>query len=452
MGRCHDPDPDASRVYCQKITGATDKRETLDNLPAPFHFRLMHPAYYIDWCCDSHNEMIGKGAYLRQLTALTTQMKSVAVGKELEGSTPPSVFIGSWNYPDVYAGPMVVPEHGDTRIMDMPESWISGNKTQEEIIGYRLNLIRGKHRVNAADLNNRFVEKLQAISLSGSSIESEVSFTSMPQGQSFSEEHTPFGPSAQIEHLSIENGRWDRNLEKVFYDTDLKAADAVRDLHRSGVPFSSIQKAFSVGTMGRDSMRHLVPTRWSITACDTIIGDRLLAEVKKCPVIDTWRVHEFSSLHNNYAVILMPTGWQYEWSEAFLHVLGNEELVFSDHEGTRKKTEYSHLGGCYYSCKMAVLEALAQQQRQAGAIILREALHGYVPMGVFNVRENVRSAMLEPAQEFEDLRPALSYLTGKFTLPMDRFIHEGELLRTMIQQRQCTLSDFSGSNTECSVV
>ena len=46
--------------------------------------------------------MIGKGAYLKQLTAATLQMKSVNVGKELEGSSPPSVFIGSWNYPDVY--------------------------------------------------------------------------------------------------------------------------------------------------------------------------------------------------------------------------------------------------------------------------------------------------------------------------------------------------------------
>ena len=137
----------------------------------------------------------------------------------------------------------------------------------------------------------------------------------------------------------------ERDLEKVFYDTDLRTADAVIDLHRNGLPFSSIQKAFSVGTMGQERGRHLVPTRWSITACDTIIGDRLLYQVRKNPVIDTWRVHEFSSLHNNYAVILMPTGWQYEWSEAFLRVLGNEELVFSDHEGNRKKTEYPRLAG-----------------------------------------------------------------------------------------------------------
>ena len=122
---------------------------------------------------------------------------------------------------------------------------------------------------------------------------------------------------------------------------------------------------------------------------------------------------------------------------------GNEELVFSDHEGTRKKTEYSPLGGCYYSCKMAVLEALAQEQKQAGAIILREALHGYVPLGVFNVRENVRSAMRQPAQEFEDIRSALSHISEKFTLPMQRFIEEGNLLRNTLRERQCTFRDFA---------
>jgi DNA repair protein NreA len=389
--------------------------------------------------------MIGKGAYLKQLTSSTLQMRSVEVGKEMEGSSPPSVFIGSWNYPDIYAGPMIAPQHGDTTIMDMPESWIAGNHSQEEIIGYRLNLVRGKSMVNAHDLGSRYVEKLQEISLSSSSIESEVSFSSVPAGTTFSEEHTPFGPSAGIERFEIQSGRWDNNLEKVFYDTDLGSAEAVINLHRQGVPFSGIQKAFSAGTMGVDRNRHLVPTRWSITACDTMIGDKLLCDVKKNPVIDCWRVQQFSSLHNNYAVILMPTGWQYEWSEAFLKVLGNEELIFSDHEGYKKKTQYSHLGGCYYSCKMAVLEALARQQEPAGAIILREAHRGYVPMGVFNVRENVRSAMQQPAQEFEDIRSALSHISKSFTLPMTRFIEEGELLKETLQQRQCRLSDFSSA-------
>jgi hypothetical protein len=65
-------------------------------------------------------------------------------------------------------------------------------------------------------------------------------------------------------------------------------------------------------------------------------------------------------------------------------------------------------------------------------------------MGVFNVRENVRNAMRQPGREFEDIRQVLTHLSGKFTLPMQRFIEEGELLRQETRQRQCTLTDFSG--------
>ena len=386
--------------------------------------------------------MLGrKGAYLKQLTANLT-MPSVEVGKELDGSSPPSVFIGSWNYPKVFAGPMIAPLHGDTRIMDTPESWIPANKTQEEIIAYRLNLVRGKHQVHIADLQGRFVGKIQEIALSAGSIESEVAFGSRPSGMSFSEESTPHGPSAPIEKLELGNMAWEPHLEKTYHDTDLSAAEAVIDLHRQGVPFSSIQKAFSVGTMGVARKRRLVPTRWSITAVDTTIGNYLLREVKRSPVIDTWQVRKFSSLNNHYAVILAPTEWQYEWMEAFLRLLGNEEMIFSDHEGHRGKREYSCVGGCYYSCKMAVLEALAREKRQAGAIILREASSGYIPLGVFNVRENVRSAMQEQPIECVDLPDALRQAAGKFTLPISRFIQESTLLKELRHERQATLGSF----------
>src|SRR5512145_727018 len=104
-----------------------------------------------------------KNAYLQKLTA-NMKMKSIKIGQELDGSTPPSVFIGSWNYPKVYAGPMMVPMQGDTAIMDSPESWIPGQKSQEDIIGYRLSLVRGKQSISIDDINNSFVEKLQEIS------------------------------------------------------------------------------------------------------------------------------------------------------------------------------------------------------------------------------------------------------------------------------------------------
>ena len=387
--------------------------------------------------------MINKGAYLKELTAAMTPFPAASVGPELSGSSPPSIFIGRWNYPDVLAGPMVTPVHGDTAVMDTPEAWISGNRTQEEIIGYRLGLVRGTRRVNVSGLDNRYIEKLQDVALSSASVESEAGFARAPRGFFFSEDHAPHGPSAPIDRFEISAGSWQRDLEKVYYDTDLLATDAILGLHKKSVPFSSIQKAFSAGTMGTGRKRRLVPTRWSITACDTAIADNLLARVKQCTPLDTVRVHEFSSLNNHYAVILLPSAWQYEWTEAFLHVLGSEEYVFSDWEGHKKKAGYSPLGGCYYSCKMAVLEALAREQRQAGAIVLSEAVQGYVPLGVFNVRENIRHAMQEKGQEFADVGSALSALAGRFVLPVQRFVDEGALLRQAVRgDHQATLSAF----------
>jgi hypothetical protein len=385
--------------------------------------------------------MLGKKSYLKRLTT-KFQIPSVDVGKELEGSTPPSVFIGSWNYPKVYAGPMITPLSGDTAIMDTPEAWIPGQKSQEEIISYRMNLVRGKQLVGITDLDNSMIEKLQEISLASGSINSEAEFGKKPRGASFSDYHTPHGPSAILERFDIDSVRWDRELEKVYYDTDLKAREAVMDLHHKEVPFSHIQKAFSVGTMGVNERRRLVPTRWSITACDSTIADQLLREVKNHDNIDSHRVYEFQSLHNYYAVLLIPTPWQYEWMEAFLHVLGKEEIIFSDYEYYQGKKEYSRVGGCYYTCKMAVLEALAREKRQAGAIVLREAYSGYVPLGVFNVRENVRNAMHQPHQEFEDMKTALAYIDSKLTLPVERFVKKSDLLQDILRSRQTTLDSF----------
>lgn len=390
---------------------------------------------------------IGKGAYLRQITA-ARPLPSVEVGTELDGTSPPSVFIGSWNYPKVYAGPMIAPVHGDTRVMDMPESWIPGGKTQEDILGFRMSLVRGKRLQAVNELDNHFVDQLQEIALSASSIESEARFDHVPTGFSVGEEHTPFGPSADLSGLEIGVPKYDRELERVFYDTDLRATPGIIDLHQRGVAFSSIQKALSAGIMGRDRQRRLVPTRWSITACDTAIGNHLLADVRKQELIDAVRVHEFSSLNNHYAVILLPTPWQYEWMEAFLQVSGNEELLFSDYEWNRGKSEYSSVGGCYYSCKMAVLEALAREQRQAGAIVLREARKGYIPMGVFNVRENVRNAMATEPVVYEDLSSALQGIAPRFQLPVSRFVGDSTVLLSAFRCRQMRLSDFSGTAKE----
>ena len=382
-----------------------------------------------------------KNAYLAKLTE-QIQMKSVKVGKNLEGTTPPSVFIGRWSYPKVYAGPMMSSQMGDTHIMDSPEDWIGQNKTQDEIINYRMYLVRGKQLIKIDDLENPFIEKLQDISLASKSIDSEATFGRRPTGSMLTEDSMPHGPSAVIESFDIDAVRWDRQLEKTFYDTDLKAVDAVVNLHNKDVPFTAMQKAFSVGAIGTKNKRRLVPTRWSITACDSTLADEFLKDVRKFERLDTYRVFEFGALNNYYVIILTPTEWQYEWYEAFIKLMKNEELIFSDYETNGGKKEYSRVGGCYYTAKMAVLDYLLKIKKQSGLVILREAYDGYVPLGVFNVRENIKEAMQRPYLEFETLEDCLKYAGTKLRIPVNRYVKQGTLLNEMLHTKQTTLDMY----------
>jgi len=383
----------------------------------------------------------GKNEYLMHLTSRLT-LNSVNLDNKIDGTTPPSVFIGSWNYPKVFAGPMICQQEGDTSFYDSPEKWIPSSTTTNDIINFRLNLVRGKQQLKVTDLSNKLVDKLQDISLSAKSIDSEAVFKGKPQGQSLTDDHAPYGPSGVLKDFEITNTRWDKPLEKAYYDWDLRAKDAVLELYSKDTPFSNIQKAFSVGAFGGKRYRRLVPTRWSITACDTILADNLLRQVRHNDIIDYYRVHEFDSLHNYYSIILLPTAWQYEWMEAFLKIIGSEELLFSDHEKNNGKKGYSCVGGCYYSCKFGVLEALDREGIQAGAIILREAYPGYVPLGVFNVRENVRQALKTPGRQFNDFKDVLGYVGSRLRLPLSRFIKESTVLKDYLFNRQTRLAQF----------
>ena len=134
--------------------------------------------------------------------------------------------------------------------MDSPESWFNQNKSQDDILKFRMNLVRGKQLMRIDDLDNPFVEKLQDISLASKSTDAEANFLKRPRGASLSQESMPHGPSGILENFDIDAVKWDRQLEKSYYDTDLSAKDAVMRLHEKNVPFSAIQKSFSVGAFG----------------------------------------------------------------------------------------------------------------------------------------------------------------------------------------------------------
>jgi DNA repair protein NreA len=373
--------------------------------------------------------------------------------ENIDGTSPPSVFIGRIGYPYVYVGPLVPPVHEDTAIFDLPEQWFG--KSMDEIVGFRSLLVRGKHMVNVNKVNDsgKILDQTRELALADTSVATELNLTKKPQGSiTLSDDVQPFGPSAPIRDLHVGNARYNDKIEKAYYDTDLRASPAIIDLYNRGVMVSKIQKAFSVGAFGVEKNRRLVPTRWSITAVDDTISKSLVKQVKTFPEINEYRVYESIYLDNVFEILMLPQQWSYESMEAWYpgtvwNPNGSTVAIYSDWEGNHGRSTYAAIGGCYYSARLAICEQLLKERRQATAIVLREARPGYImPIGVWQVRENVRNAMRQKPYKFNTLAQTLQFLSGKFEIPISRWIALSALLQKALFQRR--ISDFFAAKPE----
>ena len=353
----------------------------------------------------------------------------------ISGTSPPSVFVGSYNYPKVFVGPMVPPIHGDTSLLDSPEQWTG--KSLEDIVNFRLNLVRGIQKIPIDQTDGRYIENLQEVAMSSKPIDSDLIFEkSLPSNISIDGESAPFGPIGKIKSAKFSGTTSVKPIEKTYYDKDLKAQDAVLNLYNSGIEISKIQKCFSIGMLGQK--RKLVPTKWSITATDDIICKSLTDEILDYSLIDSCRVFSFSHLGNIFSVVLFPHRWIYEMIEAW-H--SNGVLGFgSDCEDARGIDHSPVTAGAYFAAKLGVLEYLAKNKIQAGVIILREIRSEYaVPVGVWQVREGIREAMTQNPTVSDDFDAALLLASNKMSISKYEWLAHGNILGLM---KQKTLSDF----------
>lgn len=375
---------------------------------------------------------------------------SRASGRELEGTTPPGVFVGRFGYPAVSVGPLLSPAHGDTLLFDTPEEWVG--RSVAEVVGFRAGLVRGTSRLRVTDAAqpSRPLEEYQLLTLSERSVESSVTFRRAPRGTlALSDTAPPFGPSAPIDHARWDVRRVDSHLDRLSSDIHADARTAVTELYRAGIRVSRIQRAFSVGAFGRRRLRRLVPTRWSITAVDDLLSKENLRHVVDLPEISEIQVYCYEALGNRWIISLWPGGFRYESIEAWYpSTLWNpnprEVLLLGDFESARGRTTYAKMGGCYYAARLAASEALQRMGRQAGVLVLREVHPGEIlPLGVWNVREHVRAALREPPRTVPDLGGFLDVVRGTFAIPLSRWLGASEFLHRLRSQR--TLDSFRES-------
>ena len=354
----------------------------------------------------------------------------------LSGSSPPSVFVGTYNYPKVNVGPMVPPVHGDTSLLDIPERWLG--KSLEEIVNFRLSLVRGIQKVSVLEPEGRFIENLQEVAMSSCPTDSDIEFHKKTVTiTTIDGESAPFGPIGEIKKAKFSGSSAQRTIENAYYDKDLKAGDAVLKLYNTGIDLSQIQKCFSIGMFGKK--RKLVPTRWSITATDDIISNSLVTEILNYQLIDCCKVFSFNHLGNMFSIILFPHRWLFEMEEAWYDEQG--QLGFgSDYEDARGIDHPPAIAGAYFAAKLGVAEYLAKNKTQAAVLVLREIRSEYaIPVGVWQVREGIRAAMKEQPFIFSSLDDGINHACKSMSISKLEWLAKGVLFKKM---KQKSITDF----------
>ncbi len=370
----------------------------------------------------------------------TVEMMS---GTELDGTSPPDIFIGSYGYPRVFIGPLLTPITGDTSLFSTPESWVGHSIS--DIIDFRSSLVRGMHKTNVKNVESGKIENdVKELALADKYVDSSAVFLNRPDVRmTFNDDSQPFGPSAKLKTFEIQsNITSNRQVQNAHSDTDMKSTTAMQELYQKGIPISRIQKALSAGLLGIGQNRRFVPTRWSITAVDDTLGKANLSRVRQYESIERARVYEYYALDNRWIVLMVPGAWSYELVEAWYpkttwNETGQNIAIYSSYELNNGRKEYAEIGGCYYAARLATSELLDKQQRQASVVILRETHPGYtLPVGVWNVREHVRMALRETPKEFNSLKSALPYISTKLEISMADWVKNSGVLRYLLSQRR----------------
>jgi len=234
-----------------------------------------------------------------------------------------------------------------------------------------------------------------------------------------------------------ENPKVPRVVDHVVSDTDLKAEQGVLKLYSSNISQRQVTRMLSIGLLGLKKRRRLVPTEWSITAIDDILGRAIHREILNYPWINEFMVFGHEALGNNVQILLVPSSWMFEAQEAWL--ISSNPVPGVDSELVWGRRSYaSDVAGAYYASRLPVLEYLRRIRRQAGAIVLMEVYPEWVPLGVWRFREICREALKKEPAEFSTLKESLEELGKRLALPLDNWIEKSTILRWYRTQKRLT--------------
>jgi hypothetical protein len=350
-----------------------------------------------------------------------------------------NVFVGRFGYPDINVGLLNIDEPKKDETIDNPLLWSKDEYDINKIIQLRSNLINSNFKTRVKGFNDRFMDLVQEVSLTDRPVDTEITLEKKPQFKvTFNQETTPFGPSIKLEKARVtENIHVPTKVDKIVND-DLKATEGLTELHKKGFDEYYLTKIFSVGNLGTEANKKLVPTRWSITAVDDTLGKDIIKEIKDYSIINDYQLYFGGHLGNNYFIMQFPEIWSYELFEMQV----NSPETMHDFENYYGRKEYAlETAGGYYAARFSILQRLKSQKRQATVLALRLVTDDYwAPLGVWVVREAVKKAMNSKPIKFDTKEDMINYTINfakkQFNYDLTPMIKNSELLKQIRTQKK----------------
>lgn len=359
-----------------------------------------------------------------------------SISDEFQGNSP-TPFVGRYGYPNVNVGLLSIPEQRDDAwLYDAPKEWAGQGFDIPKLVKYRSSLLNTRFKVSVKQ-EHKWLGIAQEIAMASKPAAVDIRLKDKPKFSLITDPYSPpTGPLADLRSVDLtSNPSIPTRVEQAVDDTDLKASEAITGLYEHGIDENRLTRLLSVGTLGIGKNRKLVPTRWSITATDDMLGKHLLAEIKRFTNKNEFAAFYGQYLGNHYLLLFFPDNWSYELFETYVPASKGRSLQYStDFEGFEGRKTYAQscVGG-YYTVRLAIAEKLAELKRQGSCIALRFITDEYtVPLGVWVTREATRKALSGKPIQFAGKELLIDYakkfVMAKFGLDISALIKQSKLL------------------------
>jgi len=274
-------------------------------------------------------------------------------------------------------------------------------------------------------------DSIQDLAKSSKPVDLEVDLKEKPRfGLNSDTILNPIGFKAKLTKLDvIGNPRVPWQVDSVLEDK-LKTTEMLKEFVHYDFDNYYITRMFSAGLLGID--KRFVSTRQSITATDDLLTKIMLEEIRQNDENQKYLIYENEFLHNKFFVVLLPGKWEYEQYEMWpIGSPWSGQFGFNhEYETFYGRTKYAEFqAGGYYASRISVVEFLREKKQQAKVIVFREIYDEYsVPVGVWQVRENVKHAFDKKPKEFTSEYEIKKYLTKSMKSNFEKMQSESKIL------------------------